>query len=276
MNEINPLKQYFRRPGLYLKLPSGGAGYPAGSINMPDNGELPVYPMTAIDEITTKTPDALYNGVAVVEIIRSCVPNIIDPWKVNNIDLDAILIAIKAASNGSEMDLDTVCPSCSESGKYGLHLISLLSTIKAGDYNTKITIDDNLQVKLRPLTFTEVNDSNTIQFELQRAMLNIQRMEDEDAKIAASSQALMKVNEVSMQVVTNSIEYIKTPESTVIDKTFIMEYIKNCDRRTFDKIRDATINLRETSDIKPLDIKCTQCDFEYKQPFTLNVSDFFE
>jgi len=28
----NPLKQYFRRPAIYLKLPSGGNFYPDGAI----------------------------------------------------------------------------------------------------------------------------------------------------------------------------------------------------------------------------------------------------
>jgi predicted DNA-binding antitoxin AbrB/MazE fold protein len=275
MNQANPLKQYFRRPGLYLKLPSGGAGYPVGSINMPDNGELPVYPMTAIDEITTKTPDALFNGVAVVEIIKSCVPNIIDPWQVSNVDLDAILIAIKAASNGNEMDLETVCPSCSELGKYGLQLISLLSTIKSGDYNTKLEIDD-LQIKLKPLKFVEINEGNTVQFELQRAMIKIQSIEDETEKMKASSEALSSIQAISMQIVANCIEYIKTPESTVLDKNFIMEYLQNCDKKTFEKIRDTTIALRETSEIKPLKLTCASCSYEYSQPFTLNVSDFFD
>ena len=76
----NPLKQYFRRPSVYMKLPSNGQGYPEGSLEMPENGELPVYPMTAIDEITARTPDALFNGTAVAELITSCVPNIKDPW----------------------------------------------------------------------------------------------------------------------------------------------------------------------------------------------------
>lgn len=275
MNQVNPLKQYFRRPGLYLKLPSGGVGYPPGSIDIPDNGEFPVYPMTAIDEITTKTPDALFNGVAVVEIIKSCVPNIIDPWKVSNIDLDAILIAIKAASNGNEMDLETVCPSCSESGKYGLQLIGLLSTIKSGDYNTPIEIND-LQIKLRPLIFAEINEGNTIQFELQRAMLKIQSIEDENEKMKASSEALNNIHSISMQMVANSIEYIKTPDATVLDKNFIIEYLQNCDKKTFEKIRDTTISLREVSEIKPLKLTCSSCSFEYTQPFTLNVSDFFD
>ena len=50
-----------------ISLPSGGESYGPEDIEWPDEGkELPVYPMTAIDEITTKTPDALFNGSAMV------------------------------------------------------------------------------------------------------------------------------------------------------------------------------------------------------------------
>ena len=76
----NPLSQYFRQPSIYVKLPSGGQHYADGAIDMPANGELPVYPMTAIDEITYRTPDALFNGNAVTNVIKSCVPAIRDPW----------------------------------------------------------------------------------------------------------------------------------------------------------------------------------------------------
>lgn len=60
----NPLQQYFRRPAIYIKLPSDGRYYSDGILSMPENHELPVYPMTAIDEITAKTPDALFNGTS--------------------------------------------------------------------------------------------------------------------------------------------------------------------------------------------------------------------
>ena len=108
----NPLKQYFRRPAIYIRLPSGGKGYAPGVINMPENGEFPVYPMTAIDEITSRTPDALFNGTAIVDLIKSCVPDIIDPWGVHSTDMDSILIGIKSASQGNDLEIDSQCPSC--------------------------------------------------------------------------------------------------------------------------------------------------------------------
>ena len=60
----NPLSQYFRQPVIYIKLPSNGKFYPPGTLDMPANNELPVLPMTAIDEITYRTPDALFDQIA--------------------------------------------------------------------------------------------------------------------------------------------------------------------------------------------------------------------
>jgi hypothetical protein len=75
---INPLSKYFRRPEIYYKLPSNGRYWPENSIELPVNGEIPVFPMTNADEITLKTPDALMNGAGIVSVIQSCCPNIVD------------------------------------------------------------------------------------------------------------------------------------------------------------------------------------------------------
>ena len=103
----NPLQQFFRQPALYIRLPSEGRQWPPGSINMPPNQEIPVLPMNAIDEITYRTPDALFNGSATVNVIQSCIPNIRDAWAVPVSDLDAILVAIRIASYGHSMDIET-------------------------------------------------------------------------------------------------------------------------------------------------------------------------
>ena len=65
----NPLIQAYRKPALYIPLPSGGEFYqtkPKLSID----GELAVYAMTARDELITKTPDALFNGEATISLIK--------------------------------------------------------------------------------------------------------------------------------------------------------------------------------------------------------------
>ena len=152
----NPLKQFFRRPSVHIKLPSGGKMYDAGVMEIPESGELPVYPMTAIDDITVKTPDALFNGAAVTEVIKSCIPAIKNPWMINSMDLDAILVGIRIATNGDVLEVESICPKCNDVATQGVALSVLLTTITPGDYNTPLVIGD-LTFKFKPLTYTEMN-----------------------------------------------------------------------------------------------------------------------
>lgn len=271
----NPLKQFFRRPAVYLKLPSGGAGYPPGSIDIPDNGEFPILPMTAIDEITSRTPDALFNGTAVVEIIRSCVPNILDPWCVTNVDLDPILVAIRAATHGSTMEIETSCPSCDELAKYDVNLTGIIAGFKPGEYNQPLLVDGNIQIKFKPLSFTEINKASLIQFEIQKAMQTLMAIEDEDIRNEQTGIALKDINTKYIELIAKTIEYIKVPNATVMETDFIIEYLVNCDRNSYEMIKDHSIKLRESTESKPLKVTCMHCQHPYEQPFNINISNFF-
>ena len=114
----NPLRKYFRQPKIYLTLPSKGRYYPQTAISMPESGEVPIFALTAKDEMLMKTPDALLNGEATVEVIKSCVPNILDPWQIPQIDLDALMIAIRMASYGEKLTLTTKVPVIGEERDY--------------------------------------------------------------------------------------------------------------------------------------------------------------
>ena len=272
----NPLQQYFRRPSVFLKLPSGGAGYPEGAIDLPENGEIPIYPMTAIDEITARTPDALYNGNAVVEIIKSCAPNIKDPWLVTNVDLDPILVAIKTATHGNNLEIETVCPKCEETSKYGVNLTAVLSSFKPGDYATPLSLGNDIQIKFKPLSYKRLNDTNVKQFQFQKAIQALTLMTDEVERSVKSKDVLLELNAISTDVLADSIEYIKVPTATVMDKTFILEFLTNIDTKAFDLIKNHSIMLKQSTENKPLNIKCTACSHEYTQTFSINISDFFD
>jgi hypothetical protein len=273
--ENNPLKQYFRRPAIYLKLPSGGKNYLPSVLNMPETGELPVYPMTAIDEITTKTPDALFNGTAVVEIIKSCVPNILDPWQLTNVDLDAVLIAVKSATGGNDLEVLSVCPKCEEESKYGVNLVGLLSTLKSGDYDTELVINE-LTFKFKPLVFKEMNQASLAQFDLQRVFAQIDNLTDFDQKAAKTKEALKQITDVTMEVLSKTIEYIKTPTAFVNQNEFILDFLRNCDKNVYVQLREHNAMLKQQTEVRPLKVKCVHCSHEYEQQFTLNTSDFFD
>jgi hypothetical protein len=270
----NPLKQYFRRPAVYIRLPSGGKYYPAGVLEMPDNGEIPIYPMTAIDEITTKTPDALYNGTAMAELIKSCVPCIKDTWAVNSMDLDALLIGIRAAGGGNDMEIESTCPACNDYGKYGINLVAMLSQMKPGDYGSEFKIND-LSIKFRPLNYKEMNEASIGQLEIQRTFIMLEQEENEEVRKEKSKDALKRVTALTIKLLTGAIEYIQTPTVRVDDKAFIQDFLNNCDKNMYVAIRDFNASLKSETEIKPLKISCVHCKHEYDQPFTLNTSDFF-
>lgn len=270
----NPLRQYFRRPAVYLTLPSRGAGYKESVIDFPENGELPVYPMTAIDEITSRTPDALFNGTAVVEIIKSCIPNIKEPWEVTSNDLDAILIAIKAAGGGESMDIDTTCPSCEETSTFAINLIGVLANLQSADYSKELEVG-NLKIKVRPLTFREMNEGSMEQFEIQKTFQQLLTVDDVTERDRLSHQAFEKVTLLTMKLLGKTIEYIKTPDTQVNEREFILDFLQNCDKNIYIAIRDFSTELKSKTELKPLEVTCPNCEHQYTQPFTMNPADFF-
>jgi hypothetical protein len=270
----NPLKQFFRRPAVYFKLPSEGRNYPPGALEIPENGEFAVFPMTAIDEISMRTPDALFNGAALTDLIRSCIPGIKNPWQLNSNDLDAVLIAIRAAGGQNTLDIDTTCPACNNDARYGINLIGVLASLKYGDYDKLLEVND-LKIKFRPLSYKEMNEAANGQFQIQKQFAGVDQIEDEDERLKATQLGLKSVTELTMNILAQTIEYIETPESKVDNKEFILDFLRNCDGSIYVIMRDHNAQLKATTELKPLDIKCTNCGNEYKQPYTLNPADFF-
>jgi hypothetical protein len=271
----NPLSQYFRQPVIYIKLPSNGKFYPPGTLDMPANNELPVLPMTAIDEITYRTPDALFNGQAVVNVIQSCIPAIKDAWAVPAMDVDTILIAMRVATYGHDMEFGSVCPKCSASADRTLDLRTVLDRVKTPNYDASITAGD-MEFFFRPLQYRDINENNQLQFEEQRLF---QMLPDPDMpereKIGNLSEALKRITQVTVKALAQSIAAVRTPQAMVTETAFIEELMLNCDRALFARLRDHIIDIKSQAEMPDLDIKCDECENEYKQSLTLDMSSFF-
>ena len=271
----NPLSQYFRQPSIYIKLPSQGQNYPAGTLVMPANGELPVYPMTAIDEITYRTPDALFNGQATVNVIQSCVPSIKDAWAVPSIDLDTILIAIRIASYGHDMEFATTCPACNDTTERSIDLRTMLDALRAPDYAAHVSHGD-LSIYFRPLNYKNLNDNSALQYEQQKLLQVIPDSTISEAdKMTALTQAFKSLTEITIRSLAISITAIKTPQALVSEPAHIEEFLKNCERDLFNQIRDHVLQLREQSELQPLKLECTACNHQYQQALTLDMASFF-
>jgi hypothetical protein len=271
----NPLAKHFRQPAIYIKLPTGGAWNDETSIKTTPNDEHAVYPMTALDEISYRTADALFNGSAVADVIKSCIPDIIDPWQISTADLDTLLISIRIASFGHEMDFTSKCPKCEETNDFAIDLRQILEQIKMPDFSEPVSNGD-ITIYFKPLSYKDQNDNNSQQFQDQKMLESLPTAEIPEAeKIEALRQAFTNISVLTLNAIADSIAMIKSGDDVVVDKEFIKEYLQNCDNKAFDKIRKKIESIKESQEIKPLLIICADCKHEYNTPFTLNVANFF-
>lgn len=275
MSKPNPLFKHFRQPAIYLKLPSEGKFWPNGSIDIPPTGELPVFPMTVKDEIALKTPDALMNGAGVADTIKSCIPNIVDPYVCPTVDLDSILIAIRLASYGNGMDITTTCPHCRAQNESKINLTGLLDTVKTSKYDP---IDkDGLHFKFKPQTFAAMNTSNLLAFEEQKLLgvLSSDNMDDMQ-KNDAFKASFKRLTDLSVQTIINSIESITTEEGIVVkDIEEIKEFLENCDRQTYEAIKTQIDKYGQQNKLPPLTINCDECEKDFTSDITFDQSNFF-
>lgn len=274
----NPLMQYMRQPKIYIKLPSQGAFWEHGSLDYPENGEIPVYSMTAKDELTFKTPDALMNGQGVVEVIQSCIPNIKDAWKTPNVDIDAILIAIRLATYGEMMEISHVVPNTTDTVDHLVDLRQLLDSIyQRTTWNEEVVINDNITCYIRPLTYKHLTDTGLKTFEAQKVMqiVNDDKISDED-KLVAFNRSFSVMTDVTVKLIADSIFAIKTPDLVVEDPKFILEFVQNADKDVFTKIQARIDELKTANGLQPLTVESTEEQIELGAPATYQVPIGFD
>jgi hypothetical protein len=279
---INPLANYMRQPKIYITLPSQGEFWPKGSIDFPENGELPVFSMTARDELLFKTPDALMNGQAVVDVIQSCIPAIKDAWVTPNIDLDTILIAIRLATYGEKMPFTHKVPVINEEVEYEIDLRMLLDQQHNNQWIEQVAISPEFIIYVKPLTYRHMTQTNIKSFETTRIlnMVNDENISDEK-KLEMFNASFTSLTKVTVDLMSSSIYKIVTDTGEVTDARYISEFINNADKEIFDVVQKHLSALKENNELKPLKFETTEeqraagAPETYEIPINFNDSDFF-
>ena len=278
----NPLQKYFRQPKIYIKLPSNGKWYPNGSLEVTDNMEFPVYAMTAKDELSMKTPDALLNGQATVDMIKSCVPSIVNPWHMPSIDLDTVLVAIRIATYGDTLEIDTKVPGTGEERKFDVDLRKLLNKMVTVDYLDVLNVE-NMKVELRPLTYKEFTDASLKTFEEQRIASAVQDNDmTDDEKLVVFNKAFTALTSITIDMVMDGVATIQTAEGDVVtDKNHIAQFISNADKKFYTSVTDNMEANRSKFSLKPITIESTEEELEagapktWEMPITFDQANFF-
>jgi len=283
MENTNPLQKYYRQPAIYIKLPSGGRYYPKEAFTPTETGEIPILPMTVKDELAFKTPDAMINGQSTVDVIKSCVPNMLDPWKMVNYDTDAVLLAIRIATYGETMDVNYRVPVTNEEQSHTINLPALLEDLGRAEIVDETTTSTKFKIEIEPLTYKSLTKIQIARFEQQKMYGTIDNstMTDE-AKQSAFAKSFQTLNMVNFSLLVDSIKTITTPEgNTVVDRAQIIEFCNNADAKTVTEIQEKLSELRIQAQIPPLRIKTTEDQIKkgapnsFEVPVTFDSSNFF-
>tara|TARA_E500000178_G_scaffold114595_2_gene114645 strand:+ start:4571 stop:5407 length:837 start_codon:yes stop_codon:yes gene_type:complete len=270
------LSKYKRQPKLMIDLPSLGRYYPDGVLQDGQATQLPVFGMTAADEITVKTPDALFSGAATAQIISSCIPNILDPWQMPTIDIDYCLTAIRIATYGSTIPMTVKCPLCTTEQELDLNCSNLLETQGAKEFDDTLKIED-LVFKLHPITYKTQTDLNIQLYTIQRQLSEIPTEWTEEQKNETIKKLLLDAGNVNIKVMMSYIQSISDPENEERDRAEIAEFINQSDSLFFNKLKSHVEKTKKYWEHNKIDVTCSnqECKHEFKTDANLDYSSFF-
>lgn len=273
----NPLQKLYRHKKVYISLPSQGRFYKSG-IKLSADSEIGIQPMTASDEIKLKTPDSLFNGEALYELFKSCVPDIVEPREIPVCDIDKLLLGIRLASSGSTLDIMATCPKCKTKEEYTVDLTVIMNSAQPITKENIVELDNNVVVEVRPLTLKNQIMAQVDTFYQYRMQ---QMLNDENVSVTERSE---QFNELLVQAITlqtgqiaDAIISVQIEDVLVTDPEHIFEWVENMDNQTHKKIKKCIETLSDNKMNTNSNIQCQnpKCNHKYSTVVDLNPVNFF-
>lgn len=273
----NPLSQYFRQIKLYIKLPSGTTYYKPNDVHFTDNGEIGVMPMTGKDELALKNPDALLNGEALVEVIKSCVPGVTSPTVLLTNDIDALITAIRFATFNDELETTLHCPKCGSENVFKLDLQYALDNMEYLDAEYAVNLESGASVFVRPYDFPSILKQLHAQFEqnkLTRAVSSNTITDQQRTDIFAK--AFKEMATVTYELMLRSIVKVvdESNNVNVSDKNHIKEFLVNIDKKSVDLISDQITALNIIGIKRTFSATCDKCAHVWENDIDFNPVNF--
>jgi hypothetical protein len=270
----NPLSKLYRHKSIYIQLPSKGRYYTSG-INLSIDNDLGIMPMTAKDEIALKSPDALFNGDGLINMIKSCIPDIKNPEEIPACDIDPIIIGIRAASKKT-IELEVECPHCKKTDNYEIDLLSLISSTNEISEEDFVIIN-NIRINVRPYSLKSQLKSNIQKFHHKRMeyILSTNEIED-DKKLKMFSKAFTEATNLSMELVSDNIVSVElTKEEIVTNSNNIRDWVENMDKETYNIIIEKIKEISKSTIDNKVTVFCPTCEKQYETIVELNPVNFF-
>ena len=273
----NPLSQFFRQFKLYTRLASNPNRYTDDVIKFTDSGEVGILPMTGKDELILKNPDALLNGEALVEVIKSCVPAVKNPKLLLNNDINVLITAIRQATYGSNLESEMNCPNCGFEGKLSVDLQYALDTMTHLEDEYVVNLDNGLSVFISPYYFTDMVAGLRAQFEREKLVRLLKSDEyTEDQKTSIIGKAFSELAKTKVELTASAISKIvnESVNLSVSDKNYIKEFLQNIDISSLELISHMIETVNQVGIKKTIDTVCPNCNHKWDSEIDYNPVNF--
>lgn len=274
----NPLKSYVRAPKLQVMLPSRGKWGDAETASK-ITGEIPVYPMTSKDEVMIKNPDALLNGESVASVLKSCT-GIENVYDLTNNDVEFLLVAIRYATSGNEMEIDAVCPNDQHVNRVAVNLESILDSVVEMDKTYQAKLENGLKVNLRPMSFKNAQRLSLNAFQEATTLQTINDAKlPQTERIAVFNKSFEAIADLAVETMIDAIISVVVPEgdeeNIVTDKKFIGEWVKGMSSTEAKKIQEKLDEINKQGFDHSYNVVCEECSTKFSTSIEFNVSNFF-
>ena len=278
---MNPLEPYFRKPEVYITLPSQGRWYKPQDITLSADNELAIYGLTARDDVLLNTPDAMLNGEALKKVIANCVPDVHNINALVTPDLEAIFVGMKLASGDGTMEINRECPKCGHDCNWALQCQGLLDNQTMIDHQDgSVILDQSLEIHVKPYDFQQRSMFIQREYQEERAIRQwdtLNPQSDDLIKAEVMAQAVDKISAITMSLISASITHVKilSTTETVDNPQFIHEWLHSTTRAQASAIIAAVDQLNQCGPNKSLEVECPNCQNTWKTSVSYDPISFF-
>lgn len=274
----NPLTAYARIPKLAIYLPSQGRFNDISESQSVLTGEIQVKPMTGVDELLLKNPDALLSGEGIARVIRHCT-DIEDVYSLMNTDVNALLLAIRYASYGRILEIEVICPKCGTEFSTGIDLEVKMGSIESLKEEYVTILKSELIVSVKPHTFKIAQQAALKTFIETKSLNKFAEMDNLDS-LVAFTKSFNSIAQLSVNAVIESIISITIPDGGVITEVnYIREFVNDISKDDMNKIIEIMEEANASSYDKETEITCVdadKCGHAWKTDVEVNTTNFFD
>jgi len=257
----NPLLSRIRIPGETFTLPSKGIFYTNGELDESvKNGELTITPMTALDEITIRSPDKLFSGAGITDVFNHCIPQVLKPLELYSKDIDFLLCCLRKVSYGEDLEISFKhdCENAKEH-TYNISVTKLIKESKRLDptifkKQMELRLPNEQVIYLQPIRYQDIIE-----------LMQVTGFNPEE--IPTTDDIGKQYFQILLSVISNVDE--------ITDKTQIEEWVKSIPRLWAKQISERVDVLQNWGPNFNITIICKDCLEEVNVANQLNPISFF-